>query len=241
MNRIALIALALIVAALALLLVYRAPAGPATGLEQADRLIGQAVAGTAAAEEARTLLKTIIDDRISDPAAVLQARLRLVALERQIGRHQEAATALGEALGSHPDTPQAPRLLLELGAMHHRRLKRPAEALQTYRRLVALYPESAEAPEALVRSALLARQLEQDTASADAAALLDFSRRRPDHPLADEALLLAADLAAGAVTDQGEAAVLDELHRRYPDSPLCRPTTDTTHQEIDDDGHTAND
>ena len=241
MNRIALVALVLIVAALALLLVYRSPAGPSTGLERADQLIGQAVAGVAAAEEARTLLNTMINDRHADQFAVLDARLRLVALEQQLGRYQSASTALSETLGSHPDTPRASRLLMELGNMQHRHLGRPTEALQTYRRLVALYPESEEAPEALVRSALLARQLELDTASDDAAALLDFSRGRPNHPLADEALLLAAGLSAGAGADQLKAELLHELHHHYPGSPLGRPTTATTHQEIDHDADTAND
>lgn len=253
MNRIATILLVLMVAALAVLLFFRTGPGPVTGFGTADvarqpetalqtteTLLQQVRDGMTAAEQAREMLNTIIDTA-TDPVVILEARRRLAALEQELGNHQTARELLSAALGSDPESPQAPRLLMELGAISHRQLDQPAQALVTYRRLLSLYPDSDEAPEALIRSARLSRQLERDTCEEDIHDLRTLSQRRPEHPLADEALFLAATLAAGAGAQELENDLRGELLQRYPHSPLNVQTPDTSGQETDNEQHTTTD
>jgi len=213
MNRIAILILVLIVVALAILLLYRAEPGvtdsydpaevrrqPESALQQVDTLILQARVGAAASEQARVTLSTIIDN---DPgsAQALQARQRLVELEQVLGNDAAAGDALLDAIQAHPGSDDTPQLLYDLGLLLAGPLDRPDEARVIFRRVVHLYPDHTLTPEATLRLARIRMAADTLDPAGQVSDLREFSRANPDHPLADEALLLASQMTAHQEAD----------------------------------------
>lgn len=202
MNRIAILVLILIVAALATLLVYRVETRTAAGLypsqvrrepeaalQQVETLIRMARDGAAAADQARETLTTVIE---SDPTSLtaLEARLRLVELEQALGNNEAAAYLILDTVRAHPGSEETPRLIFDLGLLFAGPLDRPDEAREAFERVVNLYPNHDLAPEAAIRLTRICLEIGTPDQADHISGLRKFSRSNPDHPLAEEALLL---------------------------------------------------
>jgi len=213
MNRVAISVLVLIVAALAILLLYRVETRQATGLDpsevrrepetalqQVEALIRQARDGAAAAEQARDTLTTVIE---SDPTSLvaLEARLLLVELEQALGNVEIAANLLLDAVRAHPGSEKTPRMLFDLGLLLAGPLDRPGEAREIFERVVTLYPNHSHAAEAMLRLARIRMAINTPDRADHTSGLREFSRANPGHPLADEALLLDSRMTDHQETD----------------------------------------
>lgn len=235
MNRIAILILILIVAALAILLLYRSETvtmegldpsevrrQPETALLQVDTLILQARDGMAAAVQARETLNTIIDDG-TDPASTLEARQRLVELEQLLGNDAAASDALLDAIQAHPGSEETPRLLFDLGLLLAGSLDRPDEAREMFKRVVFLYPDHPLTPEAMIRLTRIRMAINIHGRAFFLSDLSRFSRSNPNHPLVDEALFLCGQYARefiGSQDQYGHGQNLQQFHEKFPDSPL---------------------
>ncbi len=207
MNRIAILLLILLVAALATLLFFRSDTSSTSGLdpleihrqpeaalEKVNTLLHRVRDGEAAAEQARDLLSTIIDDGIS-PDSALEARRRLVELEQLLGNDTAAGDALLDAIQAHPGHETTPGLLFDLGLLLEGPLDRPVEAAEIFKRVAHLYPDSALAPEATIRLARIRMAICTGSRIDPLSDVREFILTHPNHPLADEACFLVDQFA----------------------------------------------
>jgi hypothetical protein len=207
MNRIALLLLVLLVAALAILLFFRSGTGTAAGpapmmvrrqpdaaLAEVKTLLHGVRDGAVAAEQARKLLQTIMDEGI-DPDSSLEARRRLAELEQLLGNHTAAGEALLDAIQAHPGHEATPELLFELGLLLDGPLDRPDEAREVFTRVAHLYPGHALAPEATIRLARICMAVDSGGRIDPFSDVREFSLAHPNHPLTDEAMFLVEQFA----------------------------------------------
>ncbi len=156
--------------------------------------------------------------RMAEPASLLgwHARLRLAQLNYEFREFAQVQTDVAELL-TQPITGdlRAPALLLA-GDSAYYALDYKA-SIVAFRRFLEEFPAHASAPSA--RLSIGWAELRLGNESEARRSFADFARDLPDNPLAPDALVLAAELAATEGDSATALELLERVGEQYPEHP----------------------
>jgi TolA-binding protein len=176
---------------------------------------GDAQLGEGNRDEARTQYDLA---RQSEASGVLaaHARLRLARTNFELREFTQAMSDVAPLLSAPlPPELRNAALLLRGEAAYH--AGDYTTAADTFRRALIEQPQASDA--AGVRVALAWTALRQGRTDEARKHLLDFVQAQPQHPLADDALLLAAELAVAGADLVEARALLERVLTTYPSHP----------------------
>jgi len=150
----------------------------------------------------------------ADPA---RERFEKAEKDLQNRRMEEALGGFRSIAREFPQSRYAPAALLRQGELYGAYYRNFPAALEAYDSLVFNYPRAPEAARALLRTAEVHLFQYLDPAAA-ASSLTRLAKDHPRFEGMDEALFLLARAYGAARDGERQAAAIEELMRRYPES-----------------------